>query len=1445
MQRKTRIKFNQRKRQIMVMAAILMMALIIVMPAAAQATLDFTATPPSPYGGAQDACGTGAVIEDAGATLHLTGNCWQKVAFPYTVTPNTILEFDFQSTAESDIHGIGFDTDDTINNPIQVFQLAGTQVWGNQTHNTYAIGSGIVHYTIPVGAVYTGSFTSLTFTNDHDVTIPDGESVFSNIQVYEGTPPPPPMLKVNGTDYLVESYGGTQDGASTTTIENDGYTLRVVGNAWKKVGIPYTITPNTVLEFEFSSSAEGEIHGIGFDTDDTINNPIQVFQLSGTQTWGDQTFNNYVTGSGTVHYSIPVGTFYTGNFLSLTFTNDHDVTGANGESVFSRIAIHEGPTLQTFDLYAVSGSTDLPEPNQPLPVSVPVWGYNSTNAPVTQPGGPTLVVNEGDTVAITLHNEIGEDSALFFHGQEMVPDLTGVATGGSKLYSFTASRPGTYLYEAGLLPNTQHQTAMGLYGVLIVRPIVGSLAYDDFGSAYDDEAILLLSEIDPILNTSVDPAAFDMRDYKPRYWMINGKVFPYTDQIPTTAGNNLLLRFVNAGLNNHTMATLGLDQMLLANDAFPFTYNRNVVSKNMGSGETMDVIVNIPTTIPDGIKIPLYDSSLILHNNNAEGFGGMMTFITTADGPPGTDTVGPTTSNVALSPNPTDGLSNVALTADVSDVLTGNSAIQTAEYYINDTAGTAVPMLPTDGTFDSPVESIQAIINTTAIGNLGPGDHTIFVRGQDIHGNWGGFNTITLRVEIAGSGPTTKGLTLVPNPSAGDVIVALSGTADDSATGNSNITGAEWFIGADPGTGNGNPMSVNIPAPIASIDYGITTAMLSGFPEGVQTLQVRSRDAFLWGDVATIDIAIDRTGPVASNVVVAPNPNNGTLPINPSQYSARLDALLTDNLNAGVQSNLYQAEFFFSDLEPPVADYGTGAGMYARDGLYDSTQEEAYAWISLVHINSLGPGNHTIWVHGRDASGNWGAFTTETLVIEQDVPTVTGTTATPNPTNGATLVGLTAVASDAAGSGIVQAEWFVDADPGAGNGTPMTVSFVGPDYDLAASIDVTGWAAGNYTLYTRARDAAGTWSLTDSVVLNVNTAAPVYGVTLAPPTAALPGSPGATVSYLLDVTNTGNGNDTFDITIAGNAWTTTFPAAVGPLTAGASAQISVDVTIPAGALASDTDTVTVTATSQGSAAATASSDLTTTAIADLLYFSTQVNSAVPGVAGTADDADIYSWDGTSFSRIFDASAAGLPGNADIDGLTVVDADTFYMSFRRNGGTNVPGLGPVDDEDIVLYDAGAWSLYFDGNEVGLGDSNGEDIDAIEVLADGSVALSAVGAFNPDPDFPQNRADEDTIYCEPNNAGPITDCTWSVIFDGSDVGLNNGGSEDVNGIASDGVDYYLSTNGNFNVAGLSGNGSDVFTCDSPTPGDATACASFTMYFDGSAEGITDAIDAFDIP
>jgi hypothetical protein len=252
----------------------------------------------------------------------------------------------------------------------------------------------------------------------------------------------------------------------------------------------------------------------------------------------------------------------------------------------------------------------------------------------------------------------------------------------------------------------------------------------------------------------------------------------------------------------------------------------------------------------------------------------------------------------------------------------------------------------------------------------------------------------------------------------------------------------------------------------------------------------------------------------------------------------------------------------------------------------------------------------------------------------------------------------------------------------------------------------------------------------------------------------------------------------------------------------------------------------------------------------LLYFSTPGTLAVPGVAGPYDDADIYTWTGVGFTRLWDASASSVPAGADVDALYVVDSDTFYLSFNNDAGVDLPGpltAADVQDEDVVLYDAGVWSVYFNGSDVGLSDGgNNEDVDAFDILPDGSVLISTLG--NPVPSGPALSPapqDEDLLRCV-GTFGATTTCTWSYYFDGSDVALNTAASEDLDGVAVSGADVYLSALGNFTVTGgFSGQGRDVFICTSATTGAATACASFTMYFDGSANLLADLIDAFDVP
>jgi FtsP/CotA-like multicopper oxidase with cupredoxin domain len=613
------------------------------------------------------------------------------------------------------------------------------------------------------------------------------------------------------------------------------------------------------------------------------------------------------------------------------------------------------PTV-TLGLYAKTGTAILYGTT-----STTIWGYAANSGdPVGLPG-PVLDVNEGDCVEVVLYNvDIPEATSLLFQGQDMIPDTTGVAMGGSASYIFSASGAGTFLYEAGLIPNAQHQVAMGMYGALIVRPATTGQAYADASTAFDTEQLIVLSELDPVLNNSGSPASFDMRNYQPQYFLINGKAFPDTEPLAGNPGENVLLRYVNAGLQAHSMSTLGLSQTIIAQDGEPYTYSHNMVAETIATGQTLDTLLTVPVSALEGDMFAIYDANMLLHNTTAAGIGGMMTFLTVGNGTPPEVDSGPTVSLLSLSPNPTNGSVDVTVSATLTDSGTNASNIQAAEFYIDGTANPPIVMTAVDLALDSTSEAVEGTISMATLGTLSSGNHPIYVRGQDANGNWGPFLSAILNLDK--TGPATTGLSLTPNPSSGAEPIALTATGTDTATGGSNVTAAEYWVDSGAHT----PMTIvaGADAPVRNF----TATIPAGLGIGSHVVSVRSQDAFgNWGAVATINLQVaDPAPPTTSNVSASPNPTNGLVGYNTSVPAVRVFADFSDVATGG--SNIVAAEGFVD----AVGSTGTGFVFIATDGGFNSPTESGYGDIPLASVRALSNGNHTIYVHAKDASGNWG-----------------------------------------------------------------------------------------------------------------------------------------------------------------------------------------------------------------------------------------------------------------------------------------------------------------------------------------------------------------------------------------------------------------------------------------------------------------------------------------
>jgi Tol biopolymer transport system component len=244
------------------------------------------------------------------------------------------------------------------------------------------------------------------------------------------------------------------------------------------------------------------------------------------------------------------------------------------------------------------------------------------------------------------------------------------------------------------------------------------------------------------------------------------------------------------------------------------------------------------------------------------------------------------------------------------------------------------------------------------------------------------------------------------------------------------------------------------------------------------------------------------------------------------------------------------------------------------------------------------------------------------------------------------------------------------------------------------------------------------------------------------------------------------------------------------------------------------------------------------------YLSLTSGQTLGGIS--AADEDILSFDGTQWSLYFDSSDVGVK-TPDLVAFAILDADTLLLSFSSAFTINGVAATP---QDVLRFEAaslgsdtaGSFSLYFDGSDVGLTTTT-EEIDALSILPDGHLLISTTG--NPSIPGLTGGRDEDVLAFTPTSLGEATSGTWSLYFDGSDVGLEATG-EDVDALDVAGDHVYLSTRGDFAVNGLSGFDEDVFVCTVYSLGEVTACDySSSLFFDGSSWELTgNDVDAFNI-
>ena len=237
-------------------------------------------------------------------------------------------------------------------------------------------------------------------------------------------------------------------------------------------------------------------------------------------------------------------------------------------------------------------------------VTMSAWAYNGTVP------GPVLRYHQGDTVRVTLVNDLPEATSIHWHGipvpngMDGVPGVSAPAVqpGQSFTYVFTAPPPGTYWYHPHA--DSAYQIGAGLYGLLIVDPPAGTSV------AWTREALVVIGEQWNGMMSSSGmggmgsgmpgmPGSGPRMPVAPRAGammagalLINGKTAPAIPDISVQRGEKVLFRFVNTGDMVHPMHVHGMHWLVTASDGFDLSspYAKDTLPVN--AGERYDAILD-------------------------------------------------------------------------------------------------------------------------------------------------------------------------------------------------------------------------------------------------------------------------------------------------------------------------------------------------------------------------------------------------------------------------------------------------------------------------------------------------------------------------------------------------------------------------------------------------------------------------------------------------------------------------------------------------------------------------------------------------------------------------------------------------------------------------------------------------------------------------------------
>jgi hypothetical protein len=556
------------------------------------------------------------------------------------------------------------------------------------------------------------------------------------------------------------------------------------------------------------------------------------------------------------------------------------------------------------------------------------------------------------------------------------------------------------------------------------------------------------------------------------------------DSVPDTTSFHIYCAITDpSGVYDDSTGSEGQGVYLLWDNDGEISVTSNEMKMSIVSGDTFRTDVGIPQQSKDAnfvYEVYAYDNDFDFNEpeDRTKGQSGIQSIVIY-------DGRGPKTKYVSISPpNPPQGITEVIVQATVSDSLTGLSLITGAETFLDSigAAGTGFSLQPLDSFFDEIKEVVFDSIPVS--GWLAGETHTFYVHGKDEYGNWGEYDSASVFVtEIEDTIPPWVAFT---SPDSGEVDVPLNTwlyvtftervdpmtVTSDKVLIEGNIGGVYdfWMSYNDfDSTLSVNPN--NDFAPLESINVFIAS--------GIKDLAGNPMPCNYWWWFR-IGEGPDTSAPLVSSMDVEPDT------IYQTNWTVLTGTISDDR-------EVVNAEYFLDT----IGMNGTG---YPATPI-DSFGTPAVNTLDTMHTDTFVVGTHKVYLHGLDASGNWGLCDSALFLIDSIPPVVDTMNLEPDTVWGVNWTLITGTISD--DWLVTNAEYFIDTIGSNGAGYPATPidSFGTPSVDLSDTMIVDTLSFGTHIVYLHGVDAIGNWGLCDSFLFFIggdDTIAPQFDITIDP-----------------------------------------------------------------------------------------------------------------------------------------------------------------------------------------------------------------------------------------------------------------------------------------------------------------------------------------------------------